>query len=63
MITDTLLTMAAGLVGVDLSPDEAEAILPYVTSYLETAAELEALGFHGDDPRMMHYADDARLAP
>ncbi len=60
---ETLQRMAEELVGLPLSPEEAEAILPYVRSYVETAAELERLIETFDDPRNMVFADDVRLSP
>ena len=60
---ETLQRMAGELVGLPLSPEEAEAILPYVRSYVETAADLERLLETFDDPRHMVFADDVRLAP
>ncbi len=60
---ETLQRMAEELVGVPLSPEEAEAILPYVRSYIETAADLERLLETFDDPRHMVFAEDARLGP
>jgi hypothetical protein len=63
LTAETVLKMAKELVGIELSPDEAEAILPYVRSNLETARELEGLGLEGEDPREMDFIEDGRVVP
>ncbi len=64
LTAETLYRMAVEVVGLELSMDDAEEILPYVRSYLETASELETLiATTFSDPRSMPYAEDLRVAP
>ena len=46
-----------------LSPEEVEALLPYVRRGQATSERLAAFPLEGLDPRQMPYISDKRLAP
>ncbi len=46
-----------------LSPEEVEALLPYVRRGQATSERLAAFPLEGLDPRLVSYISDKRLAP
>ena len=46
-----------------LSPEDVEALLPYVRRMQATSERLAAFPLEGLDPRFMSYISDRRLAP
>ena len=63
LTAETLRRMSVEVIGLELSLAEAEEILPYVRSYLETASELERLPILSAHPDGMQYVEDLRVAP
>lgn len=59
----TIRTLIQEMYGDHLSPDEIEALLPYVRRQFESSQKLSELDLGELDPRGMNFISDRRITP